>query len=90
MKTKEERNTLKNEVEALNKKLGELNEEELTQVSGGIVEPPQLEDLHKRDVPLYVELGDDWDFETPHWEDKIDVKEPGHYEIHYMITSEDE
>ena len=35
MKTKEELNTLKEDVETLNKKLAELTEEELTQVSGG-------------------------------------------------------
>ena len=35
MKTKEELNALKEEVETLNKKLAELNEEELAQVSGG-------------------------------------------------------
>ena len=35
MKTKEELNELKEEVEALNKKLHELTEEELTQVNGG-------------------------------------------------------
>ena len=35
MKTKEELNALKEEVEALNKKLAELTEEELAQVSGG-------------------------------------------------------
>ena len=35
MKTKEELNVLKEEVEALNKKLQELTEEELKQVSGG-------------------------------------------------------
>ena len=35
MKTPEELNTLKSEVETLNKKLAELTEEELTQVSGG-------------------------------------------------------
>ena len=35
MKTKEELNALKQEVEALNKKLAELSEEELAQVSGG-------------------------------------------------------
>ena len=35
MKTKEELNALKDEVEALNKKLAELSEEELAQVSGG-------------------------------------------------------
>ena len=36
MKTAEELNALKNEVEALNKKLAELTEEELAQVAGGI------------------------------------------------------
>lgn len=35
MKTTEELNALKEEVEALNKKLAELNEEELAAVSGG-------------------------------------------------------
>ena len=35
MKTKEELNALKEEVETLNKKLHELTEEELEQVSGG-------------------------------------------------------
>mgnify|MGYP003304458010 CR=1 FL=1 len=35
MKTKEELNALKNEVEVLNKKLTELSEEELEQVVGG-------------------------------------------------------
>ena len=35
MKTKEELNALKEEVEALNQKLAELSEEEIAQVSGG-------------------------------------------------------
>ena len=35
MKTKEELNALKEEVETLNKKLAELSEEELKQISGG-------------------------------------------------------
>ena len=35
MKTPEELNALKNEVETMNKKLAELTEEELSQVSGG-------------------------------------------------------
>ncbi len=35
MKTKEELNALKEEVENLNKKLAELTEEELKQISGG-------------------------------------------------------
>lgn len=37
MKTKEELNVLKEEVEALNKKLAALTEEELAQVAGGVV-----------------------------------------------------
>ena len=37
MKTKEELNALKKEVEALNKKLAELTEEELEQVTGGVL-----------------------------------------------------
>lgn len=36
MKTREELNALKKEVEALNQKLAELTEEELTQIAGGI------------------------------------------------------
>ena len=39
MKTKEELNALKEEVETLNKKLAELTDEELAQVSGGVAEP---------------------------------------------------
>ena len=38
MKTKEELNALKEEVEALNRKLAELSEEDLMQISGGAVE----------------------------------------------------
>ena len=38
MKTKEELNALKQEVEALNRKLHELTEEELVQVTGGNIE----------------------------------------------------
>ena len=37
MKTQEELNALKEEVETLNKKLAELTEEELAQVTGGIL-----------------------------------------------------
>ena len=42
MKTKEELNALKEEVETVSKKLHELTEEELAQVSGGesVLEPP--------------------------------------------------
>ena len=40
MKTKEELNALKEEVKTLNKKLAELTEEELAQVSGGVGKVP--------------------------------------------------
>lgn len=40
MKTKEELNELKEEVEAVNKKLAELTEDELAQVTGGGVPCP--------------------------------------------------
>ena len=56
MKTKEELNALKKEVETLNKKLAELTEEELAQVSGGefvrpsielpVPDPPKPLDIH--------------------------------------------
>ena len=40
MKSKEELNALKEEVETVSKKLAELTEEELAQVSGGVLVPP--------------------------------------------------
>ena len=42
MKTKEELNALKEEVKALNKKLRELTDEELAQVTGGEYLPTRL------------------------------------------------
>ena len=39
MKTKEELNALREELETLNRKLAELNEDELKQVSGGSAPP---------------------------------------------------
>ena len=42
MKTKEELNALKEEVETLNKKPRELTDEELAQVSGGSVDPNDI------------------------------------------------
>ena len=47
MKSKEELNALKEEVETLNKKLHELTDEELAQVSGGV-----LPDSRERDLVL--------------------------------------
>ena len=42
MKTPEELNALKNEFETLNKKLQELTDEELSQVTGGAVTPSKV------------------------------------------------
>ena len=47
MKTKEELNALKEEVEALNKKLAELSEEELVQVTGGSTDE-SIDDILQR------------------------------------------
>ena len=49
MKTKEELNALKEEVETLNKKLAELTEEELEQVSGGEADNSCPKNLEKMD-----------------------------------------
>ena len=60
MKTKEELNALKEEVETLNQKLAELTDEELAQVSGGVlpaspihlgpaIEVPVVEDFRPLD-----------------------------------------
>ena len=40
MKTKEELNALKEEVETVSRKLAQLNEEELKQVAGGVLPVP--------------------------------------------------
>ena len=45
MKSKEELNALKEEVETLNKKLAELSEDELKQVSGGVSESGILDNI---------------------------------------------
>lgn len=47
MKTKEELNALRNELETLNRKLAELNEEELGAVTGGLRDMPQKNDDEK-------------------------------------------
>ena len=52
MKSKEELNALKEEVETLNKKLAELTEEELAQVSGGVLRDPIKRDIVLPDVEL--------------------------------------
>ena len=55
MKTKEELNKLKEEVESVNEKLQELTEEELAQVSGGrprVIELPCEDPLWGVSTPL--------------------------------------
>ena len=51
MKTKEELNALKAEVEAVSKKLSELTEEELAQVCGGRT---KAADLSAAEVPVTI------------------------------------
>ena len=62
MKTPEELNTLKNEVETQNKKLSKVSEEKLTQVSGGVpgfVVKHNLPDCEANDlIPMEKHLGD--------------------------------
>ena len=64
MKTKEELNALKEEVENLSKKLAELTEEELAQVTGGVapdlfspmhVIEPAVHNMPKIDPPEVLE-----------------------------------
>ena len=50
MKTKEELNALKEEVETLNKKLAELSEDELKQVTGGLA--PDFNNKPGREEPV--------------------------------------
>ena len=55
MKTKEELNELKEEVETVGRKLAELTEEELAQVSGGLIklcDSGDCENCHYTTCPL--------------------------------------
>ena len=76
MKTPEELNALKNEVETMNKKLPALSDEELSQVNGGAwsdIEPDRRisdlrrylnanENFDKRMIGQYVRLIEDYDW----------------------------
>lgn len=57
MKTKEELNALKNEVEALNDKLSTLTEEELTQVSGGGQAPENSDGIVGTCMAILKQMG---------------------------------
>ena len=65
MKTPEELNALKEEVETLNRKLAELTEEELAQVSGGVV--PRIE--HYKPVDKVPDPDADVTKYRPHLDD---------------------
>ena len=69
MKTKEEINALKEEIKDLNKKIAELTEEELAQVSGG------------GDVPRAVPVIEPPVNETPVIEPPVNT----HFEQHYDL-----
>ena len=74
MKTKEELNALKKEVETINKILAELNEDELKQVTGGATEPiniPGLETI----APSPVAASND--VPVPNWRENAPKKELG-------------
>ena len=60
MKTKEELNALKEEVETLNKKLAELTEKELEQVIGGADVPKEEKEFHIYEDSIH-------DFTPPHY-----------------------
>ena len=64
MKTKEELNALKEEVETLNKKLAELSEEELKQVAGGSVD--DVFQRYNEDISDYLRglLNPDWAYQS--------------------------
>ena len=55
MKTNDELNALKEEVETLNKKLAELSDEEMAQVTGGINN--EAKERFKRDKKPHVNIG---------------------------------
>ena len=57
MKTKEELSALKNEAEALNRKLAELSEDELEQVSGGDIVPDNGLDTVKLNDGICIHCG---------------------------------
>ena len=64
MKTKEELNALKEEVETLNQKLAELTDEELAQVAGGSVD--DVFQRYNEDISDYLRglLNPDWAYQS--------------------------
>lgn len=75
MKTKDELNALKKEVEAMDKKLSELNDDELKIVIGGLRNLPQKNPDERYIMKLAAPAGNGMGFEIP-------SDEPNQYDIH--------
>ena len=76
MKSKEELNAIKEEVETLNKKLVELNDEELKQVTGGVV--PIIFTSAIRNL---MGSGVEYNSVSNNWKSDKLPTEPGNYKI---------
>ena len=94
MKSEKELNVLKEEVETLNKKLAELTEDELAQVSGGVewsVPENGLPRPSRDTEPENYTTGwtpsenEEWKFEIS--EPKLPT--PGTYELHGVVWGQD-
>lgn len=81
MKTKEELNAIKNEVDNLGKKLAALNDEELEQVTGGLGSMPHIQPDEKYVMTLGVRPDGGVDFNQD-----FDTKQ---YEIHVYSDDPD-
>ena len=76
MKSKEELNALKEDVETLNNKLAELNDEELKQVTGGVM-PVIFASVIRNLMGSGVEYNSD----SNNWKSDKLPTEPGNYKI---------
>ena len=77
MKTKEERNALKEEIEILNRKLSELNEEDLAQIAGGV--------SFDADGRMILEVGDCFDYVNGGKTLRFRIREP--YTVGQTLSS---
>ena len=76
MKTKEELNALQEELENLNKKLEELSEEELKEVTGGLLPIPYVSAVQN-----IIKSRVNSNFVNNSWKSDILPSEPGKYRI---------
>ena len=75
MKTKEELSALKEEVEALNKKLHELTEEELAQVKGGSA----------IEICYFIKIGDDCQAKRAYRNEKYELTDSERKRILFLF-----